>query len=236
MKKSLIVILIVLVCILIVFLLLFLFPKPITGKNYKMSPKQTIKLPAPEREGSLSVEEALQKRRSVRNYKNESLNLREAAQLLWAAQGITNARGHRTAPSAGATFPMKAYLVSSNTEGLEPGIYKYNPHKNTLSLLVEGDKRTELAKAALGQRCVESGAVSIVLTAVYERTTSVYGRRGMRYVDMEAGHIGQNISLQAVSLGLGAVTVGAFKDEELKKILDLPEDEEPLYIIPVGRL
>ena len=115
------------------------------------------------------------------------------------------------------------------------GVYRYQPDGHQLVKTLDGDKRAELAEAALGQEWVKEGAVSIVFTAVYERTTVKYGDRGIRYVHMEAGHAAQNLCLQATALGLGAVTVGAFHDEEVTKLLNLPTEEEPLYVIPVGR-
>jgi SagB-type dehydrogenase family enzyme len=155
--------------------------------------------------------------------------------LLWAAQGFNDPRGLRTAPSAGALYPLETYLVAGNVQGLAPGVYRYRPDGHKLERLLEGDKRHVLAGAALGQRPVSEGAVDIVFTAVYSRTTGKYGERGVRYVHIEVGHAGQNLCLQATALGLGAVTVGAFVDELVAKALNLPQNEQPLYIIPVGR-
>jgi len=205
------------------------------GEEIMPSEPETIKLPQPRYESEVSVEEALLRRRSVRDYTGEPLTLEEVSQLLWAAQGITADWGGRTAPSAGATYPLETYLVVGDVEGLEEGIYKYNPHRHELCKVLDGDKRVELARAALEQDWVKEGAVDIVLTAVYERTTVRYGQRGTRYVHMEAGHAAQNVYLQAVALNLGTVVVGAFYDDQVKKVLRLPEEERPLYIIPVGK-
>ncbi len=196
----------------------------------------TVKLPEPEKESATSIEEALLGRRSIRAYRDDPLTLAEVSQLLWAAQGITAHWGGRTAPSAGATYPLEVYLVAGNVNELPGGIYKYNPVKHELVKLVEGDKRAELCDAALGQRCVEEGAIAIVFSAVYERTTGRYGDRGVRYVHMEVGHAAQNVYLQAVSLNLGTVVVGAFYDDEVKRVINMPEEERPLYIMPVGRV
>ena len=207
-----------------------------------------IKLPEPVKDSDTSIEEALLERRSIRRYKDDPLTLAEVSQLLWAAQGITAHWGGRTAPSAGATYPLEVYVVVGNVCDLSEGIYKYKPHGHKLEMVAEGDKRAELCDAALGQRCVRDGAIVIVFSAVYERTTGRYKTpvrdertgasypRGVRYVHMEVGHAAQNVYLEAVSLNLGTVVVGAFSDGEVKKIINMPEEERPLYIMPVGRV
>ena len=196
---------------------------------------EKIRLREPKYDSNTSVEQALLKRRSVRVYKDEPLALTEVLQLLWAAQGITDPRGFRTAPSAGALYPLELYVVAGNVNDLPDGIYKYKPHKHELAMVVEGDKRTELCNAALDQPSIKDAAALIVFSAVYERTTGKYGERGIRYVHMEVGHAAQNIYLQAVSLNLGLVVIGAFDDEEVKKIMNMEDKEQPLYIIPVGK-
>jgi len=196
-----------------------------------------IKLPSPKFEGEVSVEEAILRRRSVREYLDEPLTISDVAQLLWAAQGITEpTRKFRAAPSAGALYPLETYVAVGRVEGLEEGVYKYNPYKHTIIKMLDVDVRGELAKAALGQRWVERAAIDMIITAVYERTTRKYGGRGIRYVHLEAGHAAQNIYLQAVSLKLGTVVVGAFHDETVREILKLPKNESPIYIIPVGKI
>lgn len=195
----------------------------------------TIMLPEPRQRSHVSVEEALRDRRSVRNYSSASPTLADIAQLLWSAQGVSDARDRRTAPSAGALYPLELYLVAGNVEALPAGVYQYRPAQHALSRVAVGDKRGGLARAALRQAWVRDSPAVIVMTAVYERTTRKYGDRGKRYVNMEAGHAAQNIYLQAVPLGLGTVTVGAFSDGKVKQILDLPENEVPLYLMPVGK-
>ena len=194
-----------------------------------------IILPEPRYESKVSVEEALLKRRSVRNYTGEALTLPEVAQLLWAAQGITDPSGKRTAPSAGALYPLQLYVVVGSVEDVATGVYKYEPHQHELVKVLDGEQREALSQAALGQSSVEQSAIDIVITAIYERTTIKYGSRGIRYVHMETGHAAQNVYLQAVAMNLGMVVVGAFYDDQVKEVLNLPENEEPLYIIPVGR-
>lgn len=194
-----------------------------------------IRLPEPRRQSNVSVESALQNRRSVREYRDEPLTLAEVSQLLWAAQGITGPEDKRTAPSAGALYPLEVYLVAGRVNDLASGIYHYRPQQHELVRVVEGDKRIKLASAALDQDCVRNGAVTVVLTAVYERTMKKYGQRGVMYVQMEAGHAAENVYLQAVALNLGTVAVGAFEDEPVKKLLNLPAEQQPLYLLPVGR-
>ena len=206
--------------------------------NEKALINQVKPLEKPFLTGFMSVEEAIAKRRSIRDYSKDPLTFQELSQLLWAAQGITDLNtGFRAAPSAGATYPLEVYVVigDKGVSGLEAGIYHYNPLTNELKLIVKGDFRNELSSAALEQRWVKTAPVNIVLTAVYERTTRVYGDRGIRYVHMEVGHVSENIYLQATALGLGTVAVGAFNDELVQKILNLPKDRKPLYIMPVGR-
>ena len=194
-----------------------------------------VTLPEPRLESEVSLEEALLKRRSVREYSNEPLTLVEVAQLLWAAQGITSEWGGRTAPSAGALYPLEVYVAVGNVDGLAPGVYKYRPQTHELVRIMDDDVREKLALASLGQPWVKEGAIDIVIAAVYERTTKKYGDRGIRYVHMEAGHAAQNIYLQAAALNIGMVTVGAFSDDQVKSIMGMLKDEVPLYVIPVGR-
>jgi len=200
-------------------------------KGGKMN--EEIKLPAAQLTGSVSLEKVLSARRSVRDYKDSALRLSEVAQLLWAAQGITADWGGKTAPSAGATYPLEIYAVVGDVEGLEPGVYHYISGSHSLKKTVEGDLREQLSASALGQRCVAEAPVTVVVTAVFDRTTRRYGERGIRYVHMEVGHVGQNVCLQAKTLGLSTVMIGAFRDEAVKGVLKLKE--EPLYLIPVGR-
>jgi SagB-type dehydrogenase family enzyme len=185
----------------------------------------------------MSVEEAIFRRRSKREYLDKPLDGLHLSQLLWASQGITEQRwGLRAAPSAGGTYPLEIYAVVGEgcVGGLGAGIYKYDPKEHSVVLVASGDHRIQLSSAALGQQWVAKAPVSIIVTAVYERTTRIYGRRGVRYVDMEAGHVGQNVYLIATAMGLGAVVVGAFDDEQVSNVLKLPKDQVPLYVIPVG--
>ena len=194
-----------------------------------------IKLPEPKHDGNVSIEKALFDRRSIRAFGDEPLAIEDISQLLWAAQGITDPSGYRAAPSAGALYPLEAYLVAGKVTALPSGIYKYNPRGHELIRVMGGDKRMELCNAALGQTSIKHAPASLVLAAVYERTTKKYGDRGIRYAHMEAGHAAENVCLQGVSLGLGTVVIGAFYDDDVKKVMQLAGQEEPLYIIPFGR-
>jgi SagB-type dehydrogenase family enzyme len=197
---------------------------------------ETIRLPEPVLDSNTSIESAIRKRRSVRSFKEGPLTLAEVSQLLWAAQGITSQQGLRTAPSAGALYPLEVYLVAGNVDGLPAGVYHYRPMKHELVRVIAGDKRTELCTACLGQSSVRNAAAVIVFAAVYERTTVKYGTRGMQYVHMEIGHAAQNVALQAVPLNLGTVVIGAFHDSEMRRVLKMPDREQPLYVMPVGRM
>ncbi len=169
-----------------------------------------IKLPEVIQKGEISVEEALTRRRSVRAYKDLPLSLEQVSQLLWAAQGITEpSLNFRTAPSAGALYPLEVYLLSGNIIGLPAGLYRYIPEQHVLILVSEGDKRQELFQASLRQSSIRNAPGVLIFTAVMERTTRRYGERGIRYVHMEAGHASQNVYLQAAVLGLGTVAIGA---------------------------
>lgn len=196
----------------------------------------SIPLPAPLLKSNISIEEALLNRRSERNYKNEPLEIKDISQLLWAAQGITsdNNKG-RTAPSAGALYPLELYLVSGNINTIPAGVYHYRPFDHSLLQIASGNKQMSLASAAHLQGSLNRSAAVIVITAEYIRTTRKYAERGIRYVQMEAGHAAQNICLQAVSLNIGTVTIGSFSDSLVKQILSIPETEIPLYLMPIGK-
>jgi SagB-type dehydrogenase family enzyme len=192
-------------------------------------------LPEVKKQSQISVESAIQERRSVRSYKENALNLEQISQLLWSAQGMTK-RGYRTVPSAGATYPLELFVVvaQNGIEGLAEGIYHYYPESHSLALTMKGDFRDHLCSACLWQEFIKEVPLCIVIVADYSRTTARYGERGKRYVLMEVGHVGQNVSLQAVAMGLATVMVGAFKDEEVSKVMKLRSNYEPLYVIPVG--
>jgi SagB-type dehydrogenase family enzyme len=195
----------------------------------------SIALPPPAYESETSIERALLERRSVREYSTGPLTLTEITQLLWAAQGITHPNGFRTAPSAGALYPLEILLVAGEVADLGAGIYRYEPEGHELRLVLEGDHRQELSQAALDQPALLDAPAVIVIAAVYERTTVKYGERGVQYIHIEVGCASENISLQAISLNLGTVFIGAFHDDEVREVLQLRANERPLGLMPVGR-
>jgi SagB-type dehydrogenase family enzyme len=190
---------------------------------------EEIMLPVPETSEGIPVESAMEKRRSVRAFSEKELEIEKISQLLWAAQGITQeSTGYRTAPSAGALYPLELFLVKSD------GFYHYTPQGHKLIKIKSQDLRIKLAEGSVFQGFIATAPASIIITGIFERTTQKYGQRGVQYVYMEAGHSCQNILLQAVSLGLGAVPVGAFDDDYLQSLLSLPPGYEILYVVPVG--
>jgi SagB-type dehydrogenase family enzyme len=208
--------------------------------------KTEIRLPPPQLKGKVSLEETILRRRSVRRYRREPLDLHQLSQILWSAQGITGTRGFRAVPSAGATYPLEIFVVVGQQgviaseakqapEELQAGIYHYEAASHSLSLHKPADLRPDLARATLDQEFIIDAPVDIVICALYHRTSYKYGRRGERYVHMEVGHAGENIHLQAVALGLATVEVGAFHDEEVRTILGVEEQIKPLYIMPLGK-
>ncbi len=183
-----------------------------------------ISLAVPVRRSNVSVEMAIASRKSRRAFRKEALGMTDLALLVWAARRV---------PSAGAIYPLELYLVIGAVEGIKPGVY-HVLDDSSMELHSEGDLRTELAIACLEQMFIADAALSIVITAEYERTTRRYGERGIRYVYMEAGHVSQNIYLECEALGLATVAIGAFRDAEVANVLDLPETHRPIYLMPVG--
>jgi SagB-type dehydrogenase family enzyme len=200
--------------------------------------QDTLALPSPRYHGETSVEQALSSRKTVRQLKEEAIELAELSQLLWAAggdgfDGVTGAT--RTYPSAGGIYPLSIYVVTGSVAGVDPGVYEYVWRDHGLKPVKPGDFRSSLARAALLQVFIARAPVIIVITADYRRTERKYGHRGSeRYVPLDAGHASQSLHLQAAALHLATATVGAFSDSGVKKILGL-DGEEPLLIIPVGR-
>jgi SagB-type dehydrogenase family enzyme len=198
-------------------------------------PKEAISLPVPRADSACSVERALSERHSIREFGSTALALADVSQLLWAAQGVTGEGGSRTAPSAGALYPLEVYLVLGNVQQLATGVYKYEAAQHRLARIAQKDEREALARAAYNQDWLRESAAVLAVTGVDQRTTGKYGERGVRYVHMEAGHAAQNVLLQAVALNVCAAAVGAFDDDEVNMILSLPKGERPLYLLPLGR-
>ena len=196
---------------------------------------EPVQLPPPELDGGLSVEGALHRRRSVREFARAPLSLEDVSQILWAAQGITERPKLRTAPSAGALYPLEIFLVAGDVEQLRAGVYLYREDTHELVLLLAGDYRKRLAAAALDQTWMQRAPAVAVIAGVPQRSARKYGQRARRYVHIEVGHVAQNVYLQAVARGLGTVIVGAFDDSRVQRILGLPADHLPLGLMPFGK-
>jgi SagB-type dehydrogenase family enzyme len=199
---------------------------------------QEIPLPQAVEEGRISVEGAIKERRTIRQFQNKALTLSQLGQLLWAGQGVTE-KGElhrRAAPSGGALYPLELYAVvgEEGVRGLRPGIYRYLPESHSLSEVSSGEARQSLARAAWDQMWMADAPAILAVAGQYKKVTQKYGERGIRYALIEVGHVGQNVSLQAEALGLGAGLVGAFEDEKVTALLRCPPGEEPLYLLPVG--
>ncbi len=193
-----------------------------------------VKLPEPDAAGRSHIEELIAKRRSIREYADRELSEPLISRFLWATQGTSSKEGLRTAPSAGALYPLEVHVVIGEGSGLEAGIYRYVTEEHSLIQEISGDVRQKLSEAALSQRMIQNAPVSLVISVIYPCITSKYGKRGLRYAHMEAGHAAQNVYLLGVELGIGTCAVGAFEDEEVKKVLKMPTNEDPLYIMPLG--
>ena len=196
-----------------------------------------MKLASPVEDGRMSLERAIGQRRTVRSFSDRPMTAEHLSQLCWAAQGVTDPGGFkRAAPSAGALYPADLYVVAGKgtVEGLGSGVYRYFSGDHSISGVCDGDRRKDLGSVALGQMWMAEAAALFVVTAEYRRITVKYGGRGIRYALIEVGHIGQNIFLQAQTLGLSAGIVGAFHDKEVRGILGAPKKHQPLIILPVG--
>lgn len=176
----------------------------------------------------MPLEQAIAVRRSRRHFSPKSLTLEQIGQLAWAAQGQETGGRYRTAPSAGATYPLELFVIT------DEGMFRYLPAKHSLEKLTGRDLRATLASAAWGQDFIQAAPLTLVFAAQFSRTTGRYGKRGVRYVYMEAGHAAQNVHLQAEALGLASVAVGAFEDAAVSTVLSLPDNIEPLYMVAVG--
>jgi SagB-type dehydrogenase family enzyme len=203
------------------------------NKTWRKKMADVIKLPAAKSKGKLSLEEAIQARRSIRTYSNAPLKLQDVSQLLWAAQGITGPNGLRTAPSPIAVYLVQVYLVAGNVEGLKPGVYSYKPQGHSLEQSREGDLRQQLV--GLGQEVFSSGAALLVIASLDEKASKTFGSYAVRASSLEIGHVAQNIALQGTVLDLGLVTATGFDGDKARSLLGLPPNETPVYLIPVGK-
>ncbi|MGB9977923.1 SagB/ThcOx family dehydrogenase [Methanobacterium sp.] len=234
--KFVLIILIILLGITIAYLV---WPQPTTTNNSQKTVISTVNLPSPILQGNMSVEQAIQNRRSVRHYTNESITLQDVSQILWAAQGITDkAQNLRSVPSGGQVYPLEVYIIvgKDGVTGLSEGIYHYNPYNNSLEKTSESDARSDLSQAANGQAWVKQAPVDIVITGDYNKMVAKYKDETLctRFVNLEAGHAGENIYLEAEARGLVTVALGSFKDDQVHSVLGLPDNENTIYIYPVG--
>jgi SagB-type dehydrogenase family enzyme len=197
-----------------------------------------VNLPSPELTGNLSVEAAIQNRRSVRKYSNQSVTLSNISQVLWSAQGITDSQNQlRSVPSAGQVYPLEVYVIAGpNVSGLQEGVYHYVPSNNTLEMFMSGDLRDNLSTIADGQPWVKQAPLDILITGNYRKMINKYPdtQLSTRFVNLEAGHAGENIYLQSEALGLVTVSLGSFNSNKLSQSFELPSNETPIYIYPVG--
>jgi SagB-type dehydrogenase family enzyme len=196
-----------------------------------------ITLPQPQTDGGMSVEKALLERRSIRSFRNESLTLDEISQLCWAAQGITDDKGHRTSPSAMATYPLEVYLLAGNVTNLPAGVYHYSPQAHNLTTISLGNKISDLFNSSMvGREDWRKGSPAVfIITGVFERTNKVPGQDLSRFVYIEAGTSAENLLLEVVSLGLGSTYTAGFDENKTKEYLGLSLGEEPIGVLPVGR-
>ncbi len=201
-----------------------------TAADTAPSAPAVIRLPKPQTNGSFSLEQALANRRSVREFTDEPLTISQIGQLCWAAQGITEPnKAFRTAPSAGAVYPIQLYVL------LPEGLYVYLPEKHELSLVIGKDLRYSVFNSSFNQRVVQKAPCTFMITGNSKKVEAKYRNRGEKFTYIETGHIAQNIHLQAVTLGLGSVSIGIMDAKTIAQVCKLPENLDVLYLVPVGK-
>jgi len=202
-----------------------------------------LKLPHPRTSGDQSLEEIFLNRRTRRDFQTSPLSLTEVSQILWAAYGFktpehakrNTGKTKRTCPSAGAIFPLEIYLMAGDIMDIPPGFYHYIPDQHALELIHDRDLRKDLYEIAYPREMIRIAPVSLIYAAVESKVKERYGERGrQRYIPMDIGHSAQNVYLQAEAMGLGTCAIGAFDDEGIIQVLDLPAEEIPMYVMPVG--
>ncbi len=200
-----------------------------TGELAQLAVGARVPLPKPRREGAMSVEASIQQRRSRRSFASDPLEVATLSQLLWSAQGVTSQDRRRAAPSAGACYPLELYLACAE------GLFHYLVEEHALEKTVGEDVRAALVREGRAQGFLAEAPAVLLFAAVYARTTDRYGERGLRYVHIDVGHAAENVHLQAEALGLASVAMGAFSDAGIARAAQLPADQAPVYMIPVGR-
>ncbi len=195
-----------------------------------------IKLPQPRTDGGISLQKALQERQAIKSFSNEPLTLEEVSQLLWAAQGITDDKGHRTTPSCLASYPLEIYLLAGNVTGLSAGVYHYSPQGHNLTAIASGNRIHELFSLSESEEDWKASAPAIfIITGVFERLNKIVGKDWSRFVYVEAGAAAENMLLEVVSLDLGSALTIKFDENKTRELLGLSGGEEPLGVLPVGR-
>ena len=215
--------------------LLFLAITTPSVATYQEAPR-VITLPEPGTDGGISVEKALSERRSVRSFTNESVALEDVSQLCWAAQGVTDEKGHRTSPSAMASYPLEIYVLAGNVTDLPSGVYHYSPQGHNLTTISEGDCISYLFGGAAGGRedWRKNAPVVFIVTGIFERINKIPGEDLSRFVHVEAGTASENLLLEVVSLGLGATYTAGFDENKTREVLALSSNETPIAVLPVG--
>jgi SagB-type dehydrogenase family enzyme len=215
------------------------YPRGIPFKEY---PEVVARLPIRPAKAPPAADlwKTLAQRRSLRQYQDRYLTQEELAALVWATQGVTLTTQNyllRTAPSAGALYPVETYLAIHKVEEMEPGIWHLNLPDFCLELLKGMDTRQALVQACLGQRFMGEASVDFIWTGILNRAMWKYRERAIRYIFLDAGHICQNLMLAATALGLGCCPVGAFFDDEVESLVEVDGIEEvALYLASVGPL
>jgi SagB-type dehydrogenase family enzyme len=208
---------------------------PARSARAQAGPGPAIKLPDVRRQGAMSLEAALWARRSTRALSRDSISLADVGQLLWAAQGVNRLDGHRTAPSAGATYPLELYVLAARVHDLPAGTYHYKPASHELESVAAGDRLPELVTTATRQTWIADAAIVVVFAGAFDRTAGRYRDRAERYVAIEVGAAGQGLYLEAAALRLGTTMVGSFQDSTLARVVGLPAGQRPMAVMPVGR-
>ena len=208
--------------------------KPETYKSYPSS--KTIQLPKSLQEATIGFTEVLRRRKSIRAFSNQPLSMGDLGFLLWASTGIQRVEhGYefRTAPSAGALYPIETYIAANNVEDVEEGIYHYNIKNHLLEEIKTGNFGDALAHAALDQKMCATASVVFIWTAVFRRSKWKYKQRAYRYIYLDAGHVAENLALAAASITCGSCQVGAFFDDEINSIVGIDGTEESAICLSV---
>ena len=198
-------------------------------RRTRTSPQKIIQLTDPNLTGNLAFEAALAKRRSVRQFSSQALTRSQIGQLAWAGQGVTDRqRGLRTAPSAGAIYPIELFFATAD------GVYAYRPTEHSLLEISQQDIRGNLARTTAAPEPVTTAGCAIIVAGSSRKLASQFGKNSRTFLALEAGHVAQNIQLQAVCLGLGSVAIPGLDTAAVRKVCRMSRDSEPLYVICVG--